>query len=75
MAVRQIDPELIYRQLEHLEKEIQVIKQELAQIGSIPESLRAGEAKADAAWEALQEAKGLWEREWDAEWESVWNRP
>lgn len=65
MTIQKFDPKLIYKQLEHLEKEIQIIKQELTQ-GTIPE--------LDSTWDALQEAKGLWEREWDVEWKELWEK-
>ncbi len=66
MDAQQFSTALIYKQLEHLEKEIQVIKLELTQ-GVTPE--------LDSTWDALQDAKGLWEREWDAEWKEIWEKP
>jgi len=71
MTIQRIDPALIYRQLEHLEKEIRIIRWELAQI--VPVSTHVM-PEPDTTWDALQEAKGLWEREWDAEWETVWEK-
>ena len=71
MSAQQIDSALLYRQLEHLEKEIQIIRWELARV--FPESAPAT-PKPDTTWEALQDAKGLWEREWDAEWKTVWEK-
>lgn len=71
MTVQQIDSTLIVRQLEHLEKEIQVIRWELAQISPRAKMVAP---RPDTTWDALQEAKGLWEREWDAEWETVWEK-
>ena len=74
MTTQQIDPSLIYKQIEHVEQEIQIIKRELARI--VPQSKDKTRAlpNIDVAWDALQEAKGLWEREWDAEWETVWEK-
>jgi len=71
MTIQQIDAGLIYKQLEHLEKEIQLIRWELARV--FPQSEIAA-TKPDITWEALQDAKGLWEHEWDAEWETVWEK-
>jgi chromosome segregation ATPase len=71
MAVKEIDLALVYKQLEHLEKEIQFIKWELAQVTPASENISP---EIDETWDALQEAKGIWEREWDADWEAVWNK-
>ena len=74
MSTRQLDPVLLYKQLEHLEKEIQIIKWELAQIAPTSEDAQIAEPEIDTTWDALQDVKGLWEREWDAEWETVWEK-
>lgn len=65
MTIQNLDSALLLKQLEHLEKEIQIIKLELTQ-GVTP--------ALDSTWDALQEAKGLWESEWDAEWQAVWEK-
>lgn len=70
MQVQQFDPALLYKQLEHLEKEIQIIKWELAQ--SMPMPIAPDVAPLDETGDALHDAEGVWEREWDAEWETVW---
>lgn len=70
MSSQQIDSILILQQLEHLEKEIRFIRWELAQLAQGKTAVPL----PDTTWEALQEAKGLWEREWDAEWETIWEK-
>ncbi len=71
MTIQQINSTLIFQQLEHLEKEIEIIRWELTQISPKPQAVAL---RPDTTWDALQEAKGLWEREWDAEWETVWEK-
>ena len=73
MLTKQIDPQLLYKQLEHLEKEIQIIKWELAQLAPMPIADVSTSPVDD--WDALHDAENVWEREWDAEWESVWQNP
>ena len=68
ITIQQIDARLIHEQLQHLE--IQIIRWELAQISQA----KIVAPRPDTTWDALQEAKGLWEREWDAEWETVWEK-
>ncbi len=70
MLTNQIDPTTLYKQLEHLEKEIQIIKRELAQW--MPSPITADVTPLDKTWDALHAAESVWEREWDAEWETVW---
>jgi hypothetical protein len=71
MMIQQIDAGLIREQLKHLEKEIQIIRWELTQISPKPKVVAP---RPDTTWDALQEAKGLWEREWDAEWKTAWEK-
>lgn len=73
MLTNQIDPRVLYKQLEHLEKEIQIIKWELAQLAPMPIALDSANSVDD--WDALHDAESVWEREWDAEWETVWQNP
>jgi len=69
MVTPQIDAGLIYQQLEHLEKELQIIRWELTQIAP---QVNIVAPPPDVTWDTLQEAKNMWEREWDAEWQTVW---
>lgn len=71
MITKQFDPTTLYKQLEHLEKEIQIIKWELAQLAPMP-TLPDIPPTLDKDWDALHDAASVWEREWDAEWETVW---
>lgn len=71
MMTKQFDPAVLYKQLEHLEKEIQIIKWEWAQLAPMQIAADAGATPGDN-WDALHDAENVWEREWDAEWESVW---
>ncbi|GIL14935.1 MAG: hypothetical protein BroJett039_01080 [Chloroflexota bacterium] len=71
MITKQFDPTLLYKQLEHLEKEIQIIKWELAQLAPMPIASDIL-PDLDKDWDALHDAASVWEREWDAEWETVW---
>lgn len=74
MVTKQFDPTTLYKQLEHLEKEIQIIKRELAQYAPVSTSADSLPG-LELDWDALHDAESVWEREWDAEWESVWQNP
>lgn len=74
MLTKQFDPATLYKQIEHLEKEIQIIKWELAQLAPMPISPDAPSALGED-WDALHEAENVWEHEWDTEWEQVWQTP
>lgn len=74
MMTKQFDPALLYKQLEHLEKEIRIIKWELAQLAPM-QVAQVHSPEGDADWDALHDAESVWEREWDAEWEAVWQNP
>lgn len=74
MMTKQFDPAVLYKQLEHLEKEIQIIKWELAQLAPMQIATDTEITPTDN-WDALHDAEDVWEREWDAEWESIWQIP
>jgi hypothetical protein len=63
---------MIYKQLQHIRLELQIIERELARIAPMPEAQEFVSSISDLSWKSLHEAEGLWEREWDAEWKEIW---